>query len=888
MKKLIAFLFCAVLMMFVFPASGFAADEWVQTGSGSIEYANFPSGFDQSHDIYRTYNKQPVTAYETATTKRTVTNTRISYIYWHWTYEPGSPTSSVDNRFIQSYRGYDPVTRYNFNYFHAAVNNQNYTFYPYANAYQWNGGGIYWTYWWYRLDLNRCDYVDYAKNTTTSFTVTFLDWNNTVLKTQTVEKGKDATPPANPYREGYTFTGWDKWFINVQSDLVVTAKYTENAKNIFTVTFRDWNGATLKTQAVEQGKSATPPPNPYREGYTFTGWDKSFANVQSNLAVTAQYSENAKSSFTVTFRDWNNTALKTQTVEKGKAATPPANPYRDGYKFTGWDKSYTNVQSDLTITAQYEKITVSDPFTMGEDNYKFINTRSSFGYSSPYSIPLARFREIYSPTDAEYYYGVFAPWGGNCYGFAASSYALEVYKLNPGNYQSGVTKTYNFSTPGTPGSLVTQLIELYQIAQMLPEPLTEEYGSNYDNLSALVNTVNNEDGLIVILKGTAGGHAVIAYGKESLGGTRYSLKIYDNNQPDNTNLRIEVDTSKSGNAGWYFNAADTQQYNSRLHGNISFISGETVNNAIEKARRANYSDGNIRILASPGSQIVNSAGQNIEDVEGAFRFIPNAVLADDTSTVWDPEFDLWFVPDDVYTIDLPEGAASTATLFNANEAFEVAVDDGSASVEFMLGRNSYANIIALDAKSSVEMSYATNETISAPARIRGGRGSRFNATVTDNGKVYISGDMEITVISGAENIETTETPNRPAKTITIQIGSPYMYVDGVRKEIYPGENASAVLINDRTLVPIRAIAEELGARVEWDESAQAVIIRQNNTTIVLRINNTRVDVNERSIQSEVAPQLIDNRTMIPLRIVAEALNCQVNWDQPTKTVTIIG
>ena len=612
-------------------------------------------------------------------------------------------------------------------------------------------------------------------------------------------------------------------------------------------------------------------------------------NVNSNLTSATYTIAEIVRSFTVTFRDWNDTVLTTQTVKKGAAATPPANPSRAGYKFTGWDKSYSNVTTDLTITAQYEELAGSDSFTMGEDNYKFENTGSSFGYSSTYSIPLARFREIYSPVEAENLYWNFAPWRGSCYGFAASSYALEAHKLNPGTYQNGVNKTYNFSTPRTPSSLVTQLIELYQIAQALPEPRAEEYGSHMDNLSALVKAVNDEDGLIVTIKGVAGGHAVIAYGKESLGGTRYSLKIYDNNQANNTNLRLEVDTSKTGNAGWYFNAADTQQYNSYVHGNISFITGETINNAVEKARRGNTGGGgDVRILASADAQIVNKAGQNIENINGAYRFVPNTVLADDPGTVWDPDFELWFVPDDVYTIDLPEGADSSATIFNASESFDVAVDDGSASVEFTLSGNSYANIVALDDSSSVEIGYATNETISAPARIRGGRGSRFNATVTDNGKVYITGDLEITVISGAENIETAGTANRPAKTITIQIGSPYMYVDGVSKEIYPGENASAVLINDRTLVPIRAIAEELGAQVEWDDSAQTVTIRQNNTTIILRINNTRVDVNERSIQAEVAPQIIDNRTMIPLRIVAEALNCQVNWDQPTKTVTIIG
>ena len=127
------------------------------------------------------------------------------------------------------------------------------------------------------------------------YTVTFYDWNGTVLKTHTVEKGQSATAPANPTREGYTFTGWDKNFTNVQSNLSVTATYTQNSQPVttYTVKFCDWDGTVLKTQTVEKGQPATAPANPTREGYTFTGWDKDFTNVQSDLFVYAMYTQNS-------------------------------------------------------------------------------------------------------------------------------------------------------------------------------------------------------------------------------------------------------------------------------------------------------------------------------------------------------------------------------------------------------------------------------------------------------------------------------------------------------------------------------------------------------------------------------------------------------------------
>ena len=108
-----------------------------------------------------------------------------------------------------------------------------------------------------------------------------------------MEEGGSATAPANPTREGYTFTGWDKAFNNITANTVVTAQYTQNpVVNYYTVTFKDWDGTVLKTEQVAEGESATAPNNPTRTGYTFTGWDKAFNNITANTVVTAQYTQN--------------------------------------------------------------------------------------------------------------------------------------------------------------------------------------------------------------------------------------------------------------------------------------------------------------------------------------------------------------------------------------------------------------------------------------------------------------------------------------------------------------------------------------------------------------------------------------------------------------------
>ena len=74
------------------------------------------------------------------------------------------------------------------------------------------------------------------------------------------------------------------------TNLVYTVTY-EVPKPTYTVTFKDWNGTVLKTQTVEEGSSATPPSNPSREGYIFTDWDKSYSNITTNTVITALYTE---------------------------------------------------------------------------------------------------------------------------------------------------------------------------------------------------------------------------------------------------------------------------------------------------------------------------------------------------------------------------------------------------------------------------------------------------------------------------------------------------------------------------------------------------------------------------------------------------------------------
>lgn len=100
------------------------------------------------------------------------------------------------------------------------------------------------------------------------------------------------------------------------------------------------------------------------------------------------------------------------------------------------------------------------------------------------------------------------------------------------------------------------------------------------------------------------------------------------------------------------------------------------------------------------------------------------------------------------------------------------------------------------------------------------------------------------------------------------------------------EDQYPIVVNGSTLVPIRSVSENLGADVSWNGEDKSVTIQKDGCEIVLTIDSTAVTVDKEQYQTPQAPQIINNRTMVPLRFIAEAYNISVDWNQDTRTVLI--
>ena len=187
-----------------------------------------------------------------------------------------------------------------------------------------------------------------------SYTIRFLNWDNTVLQTSQVEEGNvPQYTGATPTRDGYTFTGWNPEITEATRDQDYTAQYSQN---IYQIRFLNWDKSIL--QVSNYGYGTTPKytgATPTRDGYTFIGWQPEIVTVTGNADYVAQFTRIVPT-YQIRFLDWDSSVLQTMMVEEFE--TPKytgQTPTRTGYTFTGWSPEITEATRNQDYTAQYQR-----------------------------------------------------------------------------------------------------------------------------------------------------------------------------------------------------------------------------------------------------------------------------------------------------------------------------------------------------------------------------------------------------------------------------------------------------------------------------------------------------------------------------------------------------
>ncbi len=123
--------------------------------------------------------------------------------------------------------------------------------------------------------------------------------------------------------------------------------------------------------------------------------------------------------------------------------------------------------------------------------------------------------------------------------------------------------------------------------------------------------------------------------------------------------------------------------------------------------------------------------------------------------------------------------------------------------------------------------------------------------------------------------------------VSLQIDNPIMTVNGARAEIDAGRGTKPIINGGRTLVPIRAIIEAFDGDVKWENTTRTAILTLEGDVIKLIIDSKTAYLNNKAHTLDVAPKIVNGRTMLPIRFVAEGFNLGVAWDGKTKTVSVI-
>ncbi len=95
-----------------------------------------------------------------------------------------------------------------------------------------------------------------------------------------------------------------------------------------------------------------------------------------------------------------------------------------------------------------------------------------------------------------------------------------------------------------------------------------------------------------------------------------------------------------------------------------------------------------------------------------------------------------------------------------------------------------------------------------------------------------------------------------------------------------------MILDGRTLVPLRAIFESLGATVDFNEQTRTITASKNKTKVTLVLDNPEMSIDKETFTLDVPPTIVDGRTLAPVRAVSEAFDCHVDWKGETRTVLI--
>lgn len=300
----------------------------------------------------------------------------------------------------------------------------------------------------------------YMNATDIYWTINFFntDVNSTLLETKQYQHGSIvAYEGETPTKETtakytYTFKGWNVEPTNAVEDFDYYAVYDSTIRS-YMITFKDYDGSEISSGAFEYGSIPSCSKTPSRTAtakwtYAHKGWKPALDYVTESTAYTATY-DSTKVEYKVTFMNGVD-IIDEQMVPYGDAAVAPTNVTREGYRFTGWNTSFSNVTENLTVKALFEELATYIVKVLDSDGTKIDSVKIVEGES--YTLPTAPKKDGYT-FDAYYNGKTMLGIAGDAIPVVANITITAVYTKDPESSSRSVVKSSSSSAKSSSSSV---------------------------------------------------------------------------------------------------------------------------------------------------------------------------------------------------------------------------------------------------------------------------------------------------------------------------------------------------------------------------------------------------------------------------------------------------
>lgn len=300
----------------------------------------------------------------------------------------------------------------------------------------------------------------YMNATDIYWTINFFntDVNSTLLETKQYQHGSIvAYEGETPTKETtakytYTFKGWNVEPTNAVEDFDYYAVYDSTIRS-YSIIFKDYDGSEISSSAFEYGTIPSCSKTPSRTAtakwtYAHKGWKPALDYVTESTAYTATY-DSTKVEYKVTFMNGVD-IIDEQMVPYGDAAVAPTNVTREGYRFTGWNTSFSNVTENLTVKALFEELVTYIVKVLDGDGTKIDSVKIVEGES--YTLPTAPQKDGYT-FDAYYNGKTMLGVVGEVIPVTANITITAIYTKDPESSSSSVVKSSSSSAKSSSSSI---------------------------------------------------------------------------------------------------------------------------------------------------------------------------------------------------------------------------------------------------------------------------------------------------------------------------------------------------------------------------------------------------------------------------------------------------